>query len=151
MVLTELFFLTQGPKNKYENPPVRGVQPMTALNTAASRSFQWAVKKESLFYVRKDGVRDRRAGVRIPVEDFLILKHVKTDYGAQIAFCAMGGPNRYSFLGVKRSGCHVEQSSPSSAEVEIYWSCTYTPPLRLHGVYGTVLPVLSLRNKNGKQ
>jgi hypothetical protein len=71
----------------------------------------------SLFYIKEAGVRDRRTGVRILVGDFLIPKHVKADYGAQIAFCAMGRPHRCSLLGVKRMGRDVDHSPPSSAEV----------------------------------
>jgi hypothetical protein len=37
-------------------------------------------------------------------------------------------------LGVKRPGREAGHSSPSSAEVKNMWSCTCTPPVRLHGV-----------------
>jgi hypothetical protein len=37
-------------------------------------------------------------------------------------------------LGVKRPGLEGNHSSPSSAEVNIAWSYTSTPPVLLHGV-----------------
>jgi len=41
---------------------------------------------------------------------------------------------RSSFWGVKRLGREDDYSPPSSAEVRNEWSCTHTPPIRLHGV-----------------
>jgi len=79
---------------------------MTALNTAVSSSFQRGVKQEiNLFYTQEAGVRDRRTGVRILVGDFLIHKHVKTDYWAQTVQWV--GPYRCSWE-VKRSGRDVD-------------------------------------------
>jgi hypothetical protein len=37
-------------------------------------------------------------------------------------------------LGVKRPGREAGHSSPCSVEVKNTWSCTATPPIRLHGV-----------------
>jgi hypothetical protein len=37
-------------------------------------------------------------------------------------------------LGVKRSGREANHSPPSTAEVKNTYSCTSTPPIRLHGV-----------------
>jgi len=50
-------------------------------------------------------------------------------------------------LGVKRSGCEADHSHPSSAKLKNAWSCTSTPPTRLHGVVlsestGTTLPFI---------
>jgi hypothetical protein len=42
--------------------------------------------------------------------------------------------NRGSFLGVKRPEHEADHSSPSTAEVKNSWSCTSTPPIRLHGM-----------------
>jgi hypothetical protein len=38
------------------------------------------------------------------------------------------------FPGVKRPGREADHSVPFSAEVKNVWSCTSTPPIRLHGV-----------------
>jgi hypothetical protein len=37
-------------------------------------------------------------------------------------------------LGVKRPVSEADHSPPSSAEFKNAWSCTSTPPIRLHGV-----------------
>jgi hypothetical protein len=37
-------------------------------------------------------------------------------------------------LEVKRAGCEADYSPLSSAEFKNEWSCTFTPPIRLHGV-----------------
>jgi hypothetical protein len=42
--------------------------------------------------------------------------------------------NGCSFPGVKRPGREADHSPPFSTEVKNAWSCTYTPPIRLHGV-----------------
>jgi len=45
-------------------------------------------------------------------------------------------PVFFFFLpGVKQPGCEVKHSHSSSTEVMNEWSCTYTPPIYLHGVY----------------
>jgi hypothetical protein len=36
--------------------------------------------------------------------------------------------------GVERPGREADHSPPSSADVKNSWSCTSTPPIRLHGV-----------------
>jgi hypothetical protein len=49
-------------------------------------------------------------------------------------------------LAVKRPGREADHSPPSSAEVKNAWSCTSTPPIRLHG--DLPLPLLSVSRKS---
>jgi hypothetical protein len=87
MVLVEFIFI-ETTDNKYENPPVRAVQPMTDPKSVVFSSLQLKVKQEiSLFYIIEVGIRDGRTGDGILVGDSLVSKHVKTDSGTQIAFC----------------------------------------------------------------
>jgi len=39
------------------------------------------------------------------------------------------------FAGVKRSGCEVNHSSPSSADVKNKWTYTSAPPVGFHDVF----------------
>jgi hypothetical protein len=38
------------------------------------------------------------------------------------------------YLGVKKPGLEADHSPPSSSEVKNAWSCTFSPPIRLHCV-----------------
>jgi len=52
--------------------------------------------------------------------------------GTNAARCPLGTGG--SFPVVKRPGREADNSPPSSAEVNNGWSCTSSPPIRLHGV-----------------
>jgi len=68
--------------------------------------------------------------VRLPagaVKGFFPLHHcVQTGSGAHPASYPVG--TGVSFPGVKQPGCEADHSPPSSAEVQIEWSNTSTPP-----------------------
>jgi hypothetical protein len=62
---------------------------------------------------------------------FSLLRNVHT--GSESPSLLRNGYRR-SFRGSKRPGHDVDHSSPYNVEVKNEWSCTSTPPIRLHGV-----------------
>jgi hypothetical protein len=73
-----------------------------------------------------------------------LFKNVETDSEAQLAFYSKDRRTGGSFLTAKRPGREVDHSPTSSAKVND-WSCTYTPPICLCGVYrDKFIPALAL-------
>jgi hypothetical protein len=80
------------------------------------------------------GLDDRVSRVRFPegAGNFSLHHCVQNGSGAHPASYPMD--TRGLSLGVKRPGREADHSPTSSAEVKNAWSCTSTPPVRLHGV-----------------
>jgi hypothetical protein len=53
--------------------------------------------------------------------------------------------------GANRPGREVDHSTTSSAEVKYQWSCTFTPPIRLHAVYMEILPSVCMTSSRTSQ
>jgi len=75
-------------------------------------------------------------GVRILVgtRHFSLLQNAKTDCGTHQASYSVS-PRGSSSLGGREHESHKSSSASLSAEVKNEWNYTFTPPMRLYGMY----------------
>jgi hypothetical protein len=95
-------------------------------------------------YIHTYRLDDRGSRIRFPVEAGSFSLHCVQNGSGPTQPPGQWVPGFFS-LGVKRPGRDANHSPPPSAEVKNSWSYTSTPPVRLHGVVLTTLP---LQNKN---
>ena len=112
----------------HTGPPCLSFTP-----TLISRQYFHFIQSESLFTLQSGGgvvgivtiLGPGRSGVQFLVGT--------GDFSLPIQPISQWAP-RFFCLGLNRPGREVNHSSLPSADVKTGWSCTSTPPTRLHGI-----------------